>query len=236
MRKLLLAATALIALTGAASATTLTQADVGSFGTGTFNGLIGGQTLIPALHGTLTLGLTSVNAATNTWNFSYSLTNTTSAPWTSEISAFGFNTTPTLVSASSTGYFDKAVINVNVAGGIGQMDFCATAGSTCNGGASQGLDNGETGTGTFSLDFAGMATAGTAITLEDYFIRYQAINGPNVSGASGVGFGDVGVFINPNVGAVPEASTWAMMLLGFAGVGFMAYRRRQNGNTALRLA
>lgn len=25
--------------------------------------------------------------------------------------------------------------------------------------------------------------------------------------------------------AVPEASTWAMMLLGFAGVGFMAYRR-----------
>lgn len=26
--------------------------------------------------------------------------------------------------------------------------------------------------------------------------------------------------------AVPEASTWAMMLLGFAGVGFMAYRRR----------
>jgi len=26
--------------------------------------------------------------------------------------------------------------------------------------------------------------------------------------------------------AVPEPSTWAMMVLGFAGVGFMAYRRR----------
>jgi hypothetical protein len=26
--------------------------------------------------------------------------------------------------------------------------------------------------------------------------------------------------------AVPEASTWAMMILGFAGVGFMAYRRK----------
>jgi CHRD domain len=26
--------------------------------------------------------------------------------------------------------------------------------------------------------------------------------------------------------AVPELSTWAMMLLGFAGVGFMAYRRK----------
>jgi hypothetical protein len=33
---------------------------------------------------------------------------------------------------------------------------------------------------------------------------------------------------------VPEASTWAMMLLGFAGVGFLAYRRRPQA--AFRLA
>src|ERR1700721_3365678 len=33
---------------------------------------------------------------------------------------------------------------------------------------------------------------------------------------------------------VPEPSTWAMMILGFFGVGFMAYRRKQNG-PALRL-
>jgi hypothetical protein len=25
---------------------------------------------------------------------------------------------------------------------------------------------------------------------------------------------------------VPEPSTWAMMILGFAGVGFMAYRKK----------
>jgi hypothetical protein len=35
--------------------------------------------------------------------------------------------------------------------------------------------------------------------------------------------------------AVPEPSTWAMMILGFFGVGFMAYRRKQNG-PAFRLA
>jgi hypothetical protein len=29
-------------------------------------------------------------------------------------------------------------------------------------------------------------------------------------------------------GAVPEPSTWAMMLLGFAGLGFMAYRKTKN--------
>jgi hypothetical protein len=36
-------------------------------------------------------------------------------------------------------------------------------------------------------------------------------------------------------GAVPEPATWAMMILGFAGVGFLAYRRRGHG-PALRLA
>jgi len=29
--------------------------------------------------------------------------------------------------------------------------------------------------------------------------------------------------------AVPEPSTWAMMILGFTGLGFMAYRRKQTG-------
>ncbi len=33
---------------------------------------------------------------------------------------------------------------------------------------------------------------------------------------------------NDSVSAVPEPSTWAMLILGFAGVGFMAYRRRNN--------
>ena len=34
----------------------------------------------------------------------------------------------------------------------------------------------------------------------------------------------------PQVGAVPEPTTWAMMLIGFAGVGFIAYRRRNQGS------
>jgi hypothetical protein len=32
--------------------------------------------------------------------------------------------------------------------------------------------------------------------------------------------------VSITLGAVPEPSTWAMLLLGFAGVGFLAYRRR----------
>jgi hypothetical protein len=37
------------------------------------------------------------------------------------------------------------------------------------------------------------------------------------------------------VTAVPETSTWAMLLLGFAGIGFMAYRRRTKADM-LRVA
>ena len=40
--------------------------------------------------------------------------------------------------------------------------------------------------------------------------------------------------ISGGVGAVPEPSTWAMMLIGFAGLGFMAYRRR--GGMVMRIA
>jgi hypothetical protein len=37
-----------------------------------------------------------------------------------------------------------------------------------------------------------------------------------------------------SVSAVPEPSTWAMMILGFVGIGFMAYRRK--GQPSFRLA
>jgi hypothetical protein len=41
------------------------------------------------------------------------------------------------------------------------------------------------------------------------------------------GLVDPGIF-GPNIriGAVSEPATWGMMILGFAGVGFMAYRRK----------
>jgi hypothetical protein len=39
------------------------------------------------------------------------------------------------------------------------------------------------------------------------------------------------------VSAVPEPSTWAMMILGFFGIGFIAYRRKSaNGNFNFRMA
>src|SRR5829696_6689144 len=37
--------------------------------------------------------------------------------------------------------------------------------------------------------------------------------------------------IRGNIAAVPEPSVWAMMILGFAGIGYMAYRRRKQFTT-----
>jgi hypothetical protein len=70
--------------------------------------------------------------------------------------------------------------------------------------------------------------------------QFYSLTFTNVSGQ--VAFTDLGpsnqqgdLLDSVSVSAVPETSTWAMMVLGFAGVGFMAYRRK-NKMTAFRFA
>jgi len=41
---------------------------------------------------------------------------------------------------------------------------------------------------------------------------------------------------NFSVSAVPEASTWAMMITGFFGIGFLAYRGRRQSGAGFRVA
>jgi hypothetical protein len=51
-----------------------------------------------------------------------------------------------------------------------------------------------------------------------YYLQFTGTGG----GTAGYG----GDLTTAPVAGVPEPATWAMMLLGFAGIGFMAYRRR----------
>ena len=61
-----------------------------------------------------------------------------------------------------------------------------------------------------SFDFGVTSTAPFGIKLEDF-----------------TGMPSDTFFQNLSVSAVPETSTWAMMILGFSGLGFMAYRKKQ---------
>jgi hypothetical protein len=58
----------------------------------------------------------------------------------------------------------------------------------------------------------------------------QATGNAYAETISGIGFAGVGTFTMTIAAAVPEPSTWAMMIIGFCGLGFMAYRRKQNGS------
>jgi hypothetical protein len=54
--------------------------------------------------------------------------------------------------------------------------------------------------------------------------NYDFING-SPDGNESINWNLIGNEAN-RAGGVPEPSTWAMMILGFAGIGFMAYRRK----------
>jgi hypothetical protein len=69
------------------------------------------------------------------------------------------------------------------------------------------------------LDHDGL---GDMLVLFSFSVTNMTISNPDIGITLPEGF---------TVTAVPEFSTWAMMVLGFAGVGFMAYRRR-NSRTA----
>ena len=70
-------------------------------------------------------------------------------------------------------------------------------------------------TGTFTLACAGCTSAS------------------NIFGVS-ISFGTEGFVVDASpTTAVPEPSTWAMMILGFAAVGFLAYRRKEQNRFRL---
>ncbi|WP_225207146.1 cistern family PEP-CTERM protein [Novosphingobium huizhouense] len=219
-----LAAIASFAFAGTALADSMTfgAGDINKSVTLTYNGYSGnGGATIGGLTGSTTFTLTGVSG--NTYNFNYSVTNTSATPVTeSRISSFAFNTDPTIASATSTGAFSQTTLNSNYPNGIGTVDVCfkdATTGS-CAGGGGGGLTLGQTGTGAFSLSFSSPATA---VTLSDFFVRYQSIAGiPGISSASGAG-----TISSPSGSGtkVPEPGMLGLFGLGLAGLALA--RRRQ---------
>ena len=111
----------------------------------------------------------------------------------------------------------QSAFHADGAGDFTASVFCTTA-SNCNGNSPQ--PGGNINDLHFTVTNATLAGLETANALGNIFIA------DILCGQTGCG-GQTGV-VDVHVRAVPEASTWAMMILGFVGVGFMAYRRKNS--------
>jgi PEP-CTERM motif-containing protein len=102
--------------------------------------------------------------------------------------------------AATTSYFDTPT---NRGNGSGQL------GDATNGNGYQNSEN-------LNFSFLALPLGFNAGTLDSYDITLTVFAAD----------GDQLASVTIDVAAVPEASTWAMMILGLMGVGFLAYRRR----------
>jgi hypothetical protein len=131
----------------------------------------------------------------------------------------GPNTSPVF-----TGFVDKA-------GSVTPLEFPGATSTQALGVNDLGEIVGDYVTGGVMHGF--LDNAGTFTTLDPTGSTATTINGINDSGTV------VGFYVNANASTigtegtmVPEPSTWAMMLAGFAGLGFLGYRKVRQGKLA----
>jgi hypothetical protein len=120
---------------------------------------------------------------------------------------------------SSTSWFNPPYNTYGLFGGIISGTFDLLDGSITSW-ALYGQTN-QVGCGGGPGCALGTSTISTSSTMGDssFADSYYGVS-PSASGPSGF-------WIEEQVAAVPEPSTWAMLLIGFAGIGVMTYRRHQ---------
>ena len=118
---------------------------------------------------------------------------------------------------------DGLVMLSTVAGTLG-ASYLLDAENILGSLSSSYLDVDPTGESVLIDGFPGNGGTNTALIYGDYYFTEALLRLQNVlDGKPGW------VLYSPTV---PEPSTWAMMLLGFAGMGFAGYRRARVGRTA----
>lgn len=218
----------LVAATPAfADAITFDSSDIGTAYTLSYDGFADG-TGIDGLTSSTTFTLTGISG--NDYTFDYSAANTSSAPITaSRLSGFAFNSDPTIDSATSSGAFAYTTTSSNYPNGIGTVDVCfkdAKTGS-CAGGASGGLTIGDSGSGSFTLSFTQPISS---LTLSDFFVRYQSIDGTNNPPSSASGAGTLSsTSTSTSSGGTPVPEPGMIGLFGAGLVGLALLRRRRGG-------
>ena len=209
--------TSMLAAAGPTSAAVIFE-KIGQTAQVGYEGKVGGS-MTDLVSAQQTFTLTDISADKKTYTLSYSLDNTSAN--SSRLRSFGFDVhDATAASIASTGAYSFSGVDQNFPEGVGTLSACfaATANGNCTGGP-KGLLSGGSALGTISLKFA---TSTDSFSLDNFTTRFQSI-APSINGeSSGVAIG--------HVAAVPEASTWAMMIMGVGFLGF-TMRRRKTGHS-----
>jgi hypothetical protein len=198
---------------------------------------------LPGLAASVILTLDEVGNAGKQWTFDYAIYNASNhlngnLVTDSRVTSLSMDVDPDETSATllSGGFWTSLARDINLTAGSNAnvQDICIKSGNTSNcnggGGAGQGIELGQTGGGAFVLNFA---NAPTEVVFTDILVRFQGIDFTyptsttrrgvttysytNVVDASGTGIA---------VAWVPEPGAWALMILGFGGVGALMRRRR----------
>ena len=194
-----------------------------------FNAL-GGQPVTANLTGQDLGGLT-LNPGVYKFNSSAQLTGTLTLDFDSlPNEPFIFQIASTLTTASAS---VVDVLNGNAKSGVyWEVGSSATLGTSTTF-AGNILADASITLNTSASILCGRAIALTAaVTMDTNTISNNCSNGGDL-GCGRTDFGSAG--FSGSVPSVPEPSTWAMMLIGFAGLGFAGYRRTMLG-AALRAA
>ena len=215
-------------LAGVAAALAITgfvptaKADVitGLYSTGVDNSGVATTGVAADLHWTLNGGTAYASTVNGVWPVGAWVSDTTTSQWITPSTNAGqsfdmtsngfynyslsFNILPSQnpLTASFTGQF-----------AVDDRVTAITLNSTTLFSGSEGDHNVWTDFGTSSGFVSGLNTL--TFTVENIGFAGSNPTGLNVD------------FLASNVSAVPEPSTWLMMILGFAGVGFLRYRRLQ---------
>jgi hypothetical protein len=152
---------------------------------------------------TSALVLTLTGGTGNSFDFTYNFTEVGAA----NLVGFGFDTNPNLTSVTNVAGLLQFFSNTTFPGS-GNIEACFNGGTNCSSASGQA----GSFSGGFTLNFSGSGP----FTLNDFVDRYASIAALNNQSGEG----------HPFISAVPEPATWAMMLLGFTGIG-MAMRRRR---------
>jgi hypothetical protein len=220
--------TGLLLATGTLAFSSSAQADIFTFTSCDLSGGCGTATNFGTV--TLTQSGTSVNfdvvlnpgnlfVETGAGGNSLFLFNDTLAGSTITNITSTFNGANVAIAGGLSGLTNQSPIHADGTGDFTAQVFCTTA-SSCNG--ASGVDINDLH---FTVTNATLAQLETANALGNIFVTDILCGQTGCTGQTGL--------VDVHVGAVPEPSTWAMMVLGFVGVGFMAYRRR--GHASFRL-